>query len=221
MKTENWNNHEIRFVEHNGEWWAVAKDVASALGYLNSNEAVNYHVDEDDKLMYNSKTQSQFAIELDYKELGQRGGWLISEFGIYDLIFGSAKAEAKVFKKWVKQVIKSLRQISGLEAYQVFRMLDKAHQNESMGFINRNLKEPTKRDFIKANTIANKAVSNKYGFSKMVKKDEMSPEMLVDRQPILEDTVNLIVTKDRFNLNISVSQEVYQMVESEKQTFPA
>lgn len=30
IKTEKWNGHAIRFVWHNGEWWAVAKDVAKA-----------------------------------------------------------------------------------------------------------------------------------------------------------------------------------------------
>ena len=32
MKTENWNGHEIRFIEIKGEWWAVLKDVCDALG---------------------------------------------------------------------------------------------------------------------------------------------------------------------------------------------
>jgi len=34
LKIEEWNGHEIRFVWHDGEWWAVAKDVAKALGYV-------------------------------------------------------------------------------------------------------------------------------------------------------------------------------------------
>ena len=34
IRTETWNGHEIRFVEKEpSEWWAVAKDVAKALGY--------------------------------------------------------------------------------------------------------------------------------------------------------------------------------------------
>jgi prophage antirepressor-like protein len=35
MKTENWNGHAIRFVEKDGQWWAVAADVIEALGYEN------------------------------------------------------------------------------------------------------------------------------------------------------------------------------------------
>ena len=30
-KIEQWNGHSIRFVEHNGEWWAVLADIAKAL----------------------------------------------------------------------------------------------------------------------------------------------------------------------------------------------
>lgn len=38
VKIEKWLDHEIRFVFKNGEWWAVAKDVAEALGYRGSND---------------------------------------------------------------------------------------------------------------------------------------------------------------------------------------
>ncbi|HEP2451993.1 TPA: phage repressor protein, partial [Streptococcus pyogenes] len=30
-KTETWNGYTIRFVEHQGEWWAVLADIAKAL----------------------------------------------------------------------------------------------------------------------------------------------------------------------------------------------
>lgn len=42
IKTENWNGHEIRFVFHNGEWWAVAKDVADILGYRMASDMTRY-----------------------------------------------------------------------------------------------------------------------------------------------------------------------------------
>ena len=40
-KLEQWNGHSIRFVEHNGEWWAVAKDITSALGLKNNARAIS------------------------------------------------------------------------------------------------------------------------------------------------------------------------------------
>ena len=101
-----------------------------------------------------------------------------------------------------------------VEGFQVFRMLDKEHQKEAMAKLNCNLRNPVRVDFIKANTIANKAVSNKHGYSKMLKKGTMSPQMLVDREPILEDTVELISVNEKFGLGISVSKAVYQKYSS-------
>lgn len=73
---------EVRTTEVNGEIWFVAKDVAGTLGYANQNEAVQDHVDIEDKL--NSKTLPSFDLNL-----GQRGGWLINESGLYSLILYS------------------------------------------------------------------------------------------------------------------------------------
>ena len=110
--------------------------------------------------------------------------------------------------------IEELRKQSGIEGFQVFRMLDKEHQKEMMKILNGTLKQPARVDFIKANVIANKAVSNKYGFLKIVKKADMSAKMLVDREPILEDTVELMGIKDKYNLPISVSEQIYKKVVS-------
>jgi prophage antirepressor-like protein len=38
-RVEDWNGHPIRFVERDREWWAVAKDVAEALGYERPKDA--------------------------------------------------------------------------------------------------------------------------------------------------------------------------------------
>lgn len=142
---------------------------------------------------------------------------VISEFGIYDAVFSSHKAEAKDFKRWVYEMLKELRQSSGLEGFQIFRMLDKEHQRQEMERLHKSLRNPVRVNFIKANTIANKAVSNKYGLTKMVKKEDMTPEMLVDRQEILEDTVGLMALKEKYHLDLSVSDEVYKLVEGQNQ----
>lgn len=41
IRVENWNGYNIRFVDHNGEWWAVAKDVTDALGIALARRAVS------------------------------------------------------------------------------------------------------------------------------------------------------------------------------------
>lgn len=89
----------IRTTEINGEVWFVGKDIAEALGYTNPSKAISDHVNEDDKLNNDSLLS-----------LGQRGGWLINESGVYSLIFGSKLESAKDFKHWVtKEVLPSLR----------------------------------------------------------------------------------------------------------------
>ena len=79
-----------------------------------------------------------------------------------------------------------------------------------MKFLQDNLEMPEPKDFIKANSIADKAVSNLFGFSKMQKKQEMSPEMIAAREPILKDTVELMAVKDKYDLDIKVSKSIYQ-----------
>lgn len=94
---------EVRTVEIGGEPWFVGKDVAEVLGYTDLAHAVLDHVDEDDRM--NSKTQGQ--IDLD---LGQRGGWIINESGLYSLILSSKMPNAKKFKHWVtSEVLPSIR----------------------------------------------------------------------------------------------------------------
>lgn len=96
---ENQEFGQIRVVEQNGEPWFVGKDVAEALGYADLNKAIAMHVDTEDKL--NDKTSSS---------LGQRGGWLINESGLYSLILSSKLPSAKKFKRWVtSEVLPSIR----------------------------------------------------------------------------------------------------------------
>lgn len=200
MKTENWNGYTIRFIEKDGEWWAVAKDVAQALEYAETRNMT--------KLVPKKYLISSVLDGMNAKST------LISEFGIYKAIFGSHKPEADVFQEWVFNILKEFRQVTGLEGFQIFRMLDKEHQKKAMTKLCRSLRKPVRVDFIKANTIANKAVSTKYGHPKMVKKSDMTPEMLIDRQDILDDTVDLMAVKEKFDLNISVSNEVYRMTKN-------
>jgi hypothetical protein len=68
---------------------------------------------------------------------------------------------------------------------------------------------PVRVDYIKANTIANKCVSTRYGYEKMLKKGDMPPDMLAERQRVLDDTVSLMTLKERYNMNISVSGVIY------------
>lgn len=99
---------EIRTVTIDNEPWFVGKDIAEILGYANASKALADHVDNDDKL--NNESLSS---------LGQRGGWLINESGLYSLVLSSKLPSAKRFKKWVtSEVLPSIRKNGGYIAGQ-------------------------------------------------------------------------------------------------------
>lgn len=89
----------LRTVEINGQPWFVGKDVAEALGYKNTADAIGKHVDTEDKLL------SQIAMA------GQmRAATIINESGLYSLILSSKLPSAKDFKHWVtSEVLPSIR----------------------------------------------------------------------------------------------------------------
>lgn len=198
IKTEKWLDYGIRFVWYKEEWWAVAKDVADALGYTRPSNMLRMlsKVQKDTHLMNTLGGEQNMSI--------------ISELGIYKAIMRSERQEAEKFEVWVYKILKQLRQSSGLEGFQIFRMLDKEQQKATMDKLIQSMQNPTKINFIKANTIANKAVSSRHGYTKMIKKNQMSPEMLIDRVPILNDAVELMITKEKFQLELSVSEKVYE-----------
>ena len=89
----------VRAVAIGGEVYFVGKDVAEILGYANPSKALSDHVDDEDKL--NNESLSS---------LGQRGGWLINESGLYCLILLSKLPSARKFKRWVtSEVLPSIR----------------------------------------------------------------------------------------------------------------
>ena len=206
MKTEIWNNHEIRFVEKDGEWWAVAADVTKALEFRDANVATR-KMPEKYKDTHKVRTLG-----------GNQEMTILSEQGLYRLIMRSHKPEAEEFQDWVFDVLKTLRQSSGLAGFEIFRMLDKEHQKAAMSRLSRSLEHPVRVDFIRANTIANKAVSDKHHFPKMVKKADMTPDMLAERQSILDSTVELMAFNEKYNLGISVSEKVYEIISGSKAT---
>lgn len=93
----------VRAVEINGEPWFVGRDVADALGYSNSKDALSCHVDADDKQVIQRSENATF-------EIPNRGLTIINESGLYGLIMGSKLPNAKQFKHWVtSEVLPSIR----------------------------------------------------------------------------------------------------------------
>lgn len=90
---------EIRTIIIDGEPWFVGKDIATALGYSNTRDALAKHVDDEDKGVAKCDTPS-----------GKQNMSIINESGLYALIFGSKLESATRFKHWVtSEVLPSIR----------------------------------------------------------------------------------------------------------------
>lgn len=91
---------EIRIVQLNNETYFVGKDVAEALGYSNTRDALATHVMEEDKN----------TVAISDGKRGNPNQTVIKESGVYALIFGSKLESAKRFKHWVtSEVLPTIR----------------------------------------------------------------------------------------------------------------
>lgn len=109
---------EVRTVAINDEPWFVGKDVAQALGYSDTAQAIRKHVDAEDKGVVEMTTPG-----------GIQPTTAINESGLYSLILSSKLPSAKEFKRWVtSEVLPSIRKtgsyFAGSKELQAIFMLD-------------------------------------------------------------------------------------------------
>lgn len=91
----------IRMIHHREEPWFVATDVCKALGYKSTSDAVATHVEPECKCSVSLGLPGKAPV-------------VINEEGLYSLILGSHRPEAKAFKRWVLgTVLPSIRQHGG------------------------------------------------------------------------------------------------------------
>ena len=90
--------------DEKGEVFFVGKDVAATLGYSNTRDALNKHVDVEDKdavAICDAIGRNQQMV-------------LINESGLYSLILSSKLPQAKAFKRWVtSEVLPQIRRTGG------------------------------------------------------------------------------------------------------------
>lgn len=89
---------QVRTVEREGEPWFVGKDVAEALGYSNTKDALTAHVDEEDKSILqrseiatieNHIPKSALPMNFTSADVPNRGLTIINESGLYSLVLSS------------------------------------------------------------------------------------------------------------------------------------
>lgn len=148
MKTENWCGYNIRFVEVDGEWWAILKDICDALrlrtdkiaSRLDPDMLIKINVVACDHLSkgvrYNKNhdilSKDKVASNDVKKSRARRTQKMlaVNEIGIYEALFASRRLEARKFRRWSAEVMRKLRTNVGLEGYEVMKMTEPAVQEK-------------------------------------------------------------------------------------------
>lgn len=94
------DHHAIRVqIDERGEPWFVAADVCAALEHSNVTQALK-RLDDDEQALISSEGIHRGSDQVN----------VVNESGLYNLILGSRKSEAKRFKRWVThEVLPSIR----------------------------------------------------------------------------------------------------------------
>lgn len=96
---------QVRTVQKDGQPWFVAADVCRA---LEMDKTATRRLDDDEKGLHSTQTPG-----------GKQNLVIVNEPGLYALVLGSRKPEARAFKRWIThEVIPSIRRSGGYIAGQ-------------------------------------------------------------------------------------------------------
>ena len=129
MRTESWCGHDIRFVEVNGEWYAILKDICDALGLRSKDISQRLAPDMMERVCVETSEDGSNDI----RSRGEnKTRWMlaVNELGIYEALFASRRLEARKFRRWSATVLQKLRNQVGLEQYEVMKMTDPEIQDD-------------------------------------------------------------------------------------------
>lgn len=134
MRIENWQGHDIRFVEVSGEWYAILKDICDALDLRT--DGVVQRLDSD--MMTRVKVEVSDPTSTGDRSKGKnKTRWMIAvnEIGVYEALFASRRLEARQLRRWTATVLQKLRTHVGLQGYEVMRMTETEVQEDIDRFL--------------------------------------------------------------------------------------
>lgn len=114
-KLYSFNNIQLSIIGTYEEPWFVGEEICKLLGYSNTKQAIQMHIQENEKItakVLREKIQESSGLGSYPLQILRKLNWqkvLISEFGLYELIFNSHMPNAREFKDWVKTVLKEIR----------------------------------------------------------------------------------------------------------------
>ena len=137
IRTETWNGFDVRFIERDGEWWIVLDDL---------NKVTNIVVYRP----LDIPTTDIDVVNIDGENMD-----IVSETAIYERIVKSDSTKARKFRYWTSEIMQKLRIASGLEQYEVLRMLDADVQKDIDNILDTLLYDEEKGKLMRSVTVAN------------------------------------------------------------------
>lgn len=136
IRHDSWRGNDIRFVNVNGEWYAVLKDVCDALGISNP-RMVRYRIPLHyiEKVSISDLYSTNVASDVSSTDVTSHARHsqtmlVVNNRGIYHAFLGSRKLEAQKFVEWMLGVIEREQRQQGYEAYQTMSFAeDKAAED--------------------------------------------------------------------------------------------
>ena len=152
MRIETWCGHDIRFVEIDGEWYAILKDICDALDLRT--DSVSQRLDPSMVERMRVDVSDHNSTGVSSRARKTQDMLAVNEIGIYEALFASRRLEARKFRRWSAEVMKKLRSKVGLAGYEVMKMtepdtqdkidwiLDSLYYDEEIGLVMQSVTVP-------------------------------------------------------------------------------
>lgn len=128
MRIETWCGYDIRFVEIDGEWYAILKDICDALGLRT--DSVSQRLDPSMVERVRVDVSDHNSTGISSRARKTQDMLAVNEIGIYEALFASRRLEARKFRRWSAEVMKKLRSKIGLTGYEVMKMTEPDTQDK-------------------------------------------------------------------------------------------
>ena len=186
----------LRTVSKNGELWFSAADIGKALDYTNMSKTLG-RLDDDEKGITSISTLG-----------GIQDVWMVNEPGLFTLILGSRKKEAKAFKRWITHEVLPVLHKTG--AYIDPSVVNQMDMDQFVEVEARKNTSPV--DTAVASAIEESIMSDaEQGYSTVVTPGGSTPEGLVEQFQEIIDAVNdpkqVFLSMARFRFGIPVKQK--------------
>ena len=128
MRIETWCGYDIRFVEIDGEWYAILKDICDALDLRTDSVSQRLDPSMVERVRVNASDHNSTGVSSRARKTQDM--LAVNEIGIYEALFASRRLEARKFRRWSAEVMKKLRSKVGLAGYEVMKMTESDTQEK-------------------------------------------------------------------------------------------